>query len=333
MADYIRKLINRDRNKGGKAGATLPDGTFPDATLSDAALPDAAPVYMVETKPAGTTLADNPPTGDTQKSLTSYPATQTCHIHHCISQPVNTPCSTSHPIIQREENPDPPSHGNCCNIFLVGWPSQVLYRDSDWYREKVDFDIVTPPPGSRLRKNAPTRSGIIIGNTIQQRIEVDVMGQVLACPLAVENALRRAMLDPSHSPELGKFWLKLQDNLNKWIKDTEAGLLRFRDEEKEDELRIYQTNELLCQHVHWHCEHGCCKTRDWKGVFTKATLSLCEKKIRLEGTGRETFGGAYFSATILVFHLVDHVKEVRQRSPEEILDWWINGADILKVLN
>jgi hypothetical protein len=53
----------------------------------------------------------------------------------------------------------------------------------------------------------------------------------------------------------------------------------------------------------------------------------------LEGAGRETFGGAYFSATILVSHLIDHVKEVGKRSPKEVLEWLENGADISKVLN
>jgi hypothetical protein len=164
-------------------------------------------------------------------------------------------------------------------------------------------------------------------------MEVNVVGKVVVCPLAVENELRQAMLNTSHAAELGKVWLKLRDDLGKWIEDTEAGLLRFRDEEKEDELRIYQIIELLCQHVHWHCERGCCKTRDWKGVLTKATLSLCDLKVRLEGTGRETFGGAYFSATILVSDLLDHVKTVRRRPPKEILDWWTNGADVSEVLN
>jgi hypothetical protein len=70
-------------------------------------------------------------------------------------------------------------------------------------------------------------------------MEVNVVGKVLVCPLTVENELRQAMLNPSHSPELRKFWLKLQDNLNKWIEDIEARLLRFRDKEKEDKLRIY----------------------------------------------------------------------------------------------
>ena len=330
MMNFFRRQLNRQRNKGGKAGAPLPDGTFPDAALRE-----AAPAYIVETKPAGTTLAHNPPTGitpagmnpaDTQKSLTSSPATQTCHVHHCMPQHVTSPRSTFLPI-QREENQE---SDDCCNTYLTGLNSKVLNRQAHWFRGKEDFDLVTPQHGTSPREHASQRTGIVIGNNLQQKMEVNVMGKVVVCPLAVENELREAALN---NPELWEFWLKLRHGVKKWIPYIAAERITHYDEEKKNDIRFFEAIELLCQHVHWHCERGCCKTRDWKGVLTKATLSLCDLKVRLEGTGRETFGGAYFSATILVSDLLDHVKTVRRRPPKEILDWWTNGADVSEVLN
>lgn len=113
--NFLRRLFNKRLNNSGNADA--------DTTPARTTLPDTPPGYMVNNiasirfnkklraalpsasvTPAGTTLAYTPPTGitparvnpaDTQESLTSSLATQTCHIHHCMSQLVISPLSTS----------------------------------------------------------------------------------------------------------------------------------------------------------------------------------------------------------------------------------------------
>jgi hypothetical protein len=58
----------------------------------------------------------------------------------------------------------------------------------------VDVDIVPPQHGVPSRPNGPTRSGIVVGNELQYKMGVNVIGKVVVYPLALENELRQAEL-------------------------------------------------------------------------------------------------------------------------------------------